>query len=111
MLEAVSFAGVLVAVLPTIGYRGWIAVVELVARGAVAAIAVAGAVGLWNNTPGATRLASVAVILTVCRVLLSLYWTTLPGSAAPGERLLIGVAAVVAGLVALVVIRRAPASR
>lgn len=101
--EPLNFAVEAITVLPTIAYRGWVPAVELAAHGAVAALAVAGGLALWNRTPDARRLASMAIIVSVARNVQSLYWSALPNATPPGDEPLTAGIAVLVGVVALIV--------
>jgi hypothetical protein len=70
----------------SLGFRGPIAIVELVASGVIAALSVAAAWSLLNGAPHGVPLARLALIATTLRELLALYWTRLPSNVAPGTR-------------------------
>ena len=106
MLEPLRFAFEALGVIPTVPYRGTVAALELLAHGAVAAIAAAGAMALTNGAANARRVATLAVILAVCRVLQSLYFSVLPQNTAPGEHIYTAVVALVVGLLMVIAIRR-----
>jgi hypothetical protein len=92
--EPLTFGGELAQSLGTLGMRGPLAVVELFAHAAVAAIAVAAAWGLWIGNPQAPAVAAIALAAWAAIAVQSLYWTRLPGNAAPGEKLPLAIAAV-----------------
>lgn len=100
--EPLNFAVEAVTVLPTIVYRGWVPAVELAAHGAVAPLTVAAGLALWNRTPDARRLASMAIIVSVARNVQSLYWSALPNATLPGDEPLTAGIAVLVGVVALI---------
>lgn len=106
--EPLSFAAEALTVLPTIAYRGWVPAVELAAHGAVAALTAAGGLALWNRTPHARRIATIAIVASVARNIQSLYLSALPSATPPGDEpltagivLLIGAAALAVLHVAL----------
>ena len=83
--EPLNFAAVASAVLPTVRYRGWVAVTELAAHAVVAAIATAGGLALWNKTSSARRLASIAILFSVARTIQATWWSVLPSAVVPGS--------------------------
>jgi hypothetical protein len=91
--QPMSFASEVTATLPTLGMRGTAGVLELVAHGAVAAIAVAAGWGLWVGNPGAPGMAEIAILLCAAASVQSLYWTRLPHDVMPGDRLPLAVLA------------------
>ena len=103
--EPLTFAAEALTVLPTIVYRGDAAMLELAAHGIVAAVAAAGGLALWNGTPSASRLATLAIVLSVFRTIQSLYWSTLPTATVPGDEPVIAAVTVVIGLAGLAVVR------
>ena len=105
-LEPLHFAAEALRVLPTLPYRGAVAVFELVVHGLFAAIAAGGAAALLNGAPAAPRVATIAVILSVGRVLQSLFWSVLPGDTVPGEAAYSATVAVLVGLLMIVGINR-----
>lgn len=97
--EPLRFASEALGVFATIPYRGILAVLELVAHGGVAALAAAAGLALWNGAPDARRLASLAILASLARVIQSLYWSRLPSSTMPGdEPRMIGTVLVVSSL-------------
>ena len=110
LLEPMHFAMEALRVLPTLAYRGAVAIVELVVHALVAALATAGALGLINHSPVATRVATAAIVASVARVLQSLYWTALPSDTTPGQHALSTTVALVVGTVSLWAVRRAARS-
>lgn len=108
--EPLNFAAALLRVWPTLTYRSWTAVAELAMHGIIAAICAAAGVMLLNGTPDARRMARLAVVLSVGRVIYSTYWSELPSQIVPGDRLFYTVVAVAAGGVALLILR-APSER
>jgi hypothetical protein len=103
--EPLRFAGEALQVLPSIGYRGAVAALELLVHGGVAALSAGAGFALWNRTPDAARLATIAVIAIVARAVQSLYWSVLPNNTVPGdEPFTIGVT-LLAGLLVLAIVR------
>jgi hypothetical protein len=92
--EPLRFAGELAGSLGTIGMRGALGVIELAGHAAVAATAVAAGWGLWIRNPRSPALAAIAVAASAAATIQSLYWTRLPGSAVPGERLPLSILAI-----------------
>jgi hypothetical protein len=85
--EPLRVAGEFLQSTSTIGMRGVPAAVELIAHGAVAAVAVAAAVALWNGAAHGTALAMLALVLSAGVSVQSLYWTRLPRQTPPGAEL------------------------
>lgn len=85
--EPLRFAGEFLQSISTIGMRGVPAAAELIAHGAVAAVAVAAAVALWNGAAHGRRLAILALGLSASVSVQSLYWTRLPRQTPPGAEL------------------------
>lgn len=104
--EPLRFAGEALRVLPSIGYRGAIAGVELLVHGLVAALSAGAGFALWNGTPDARRIATIAMIALMARAVQSVYWSVLPNSTVPGDEASTAGVAVVVGMVMLAVIRR-----
>jgi hypothetical protein len=86
--EPLNFAPEALLVLPSIGYRGWIAAVELAVHAAVAALAAAAGLALWNGSPDGKRLATIAIVAALARNVQSLYWSALPNATLPGDETL-----------------------
>ena len=105
--EPLRFAAEALMVLPTIGYRGALAALELAVHGGVAAVCAAAGFALWNDSPDSKRLAAIAIVVAVLRVIQSLYWSVLPNNTVPGDEPLIAGLALIAGLGALAVVREA----
>ena len=82
--QPASFAHVASVAIPSLGYRGWLAGVELVAAGAIAAVSVAAWWSLVTRQPHGVPLARLALILSAARSIQSLYWTLLPSDVVPG---------------------------
>jgi hypothetical protein len=102
--EPPSFAVEALTVLPTITHRGWAAAIELVLHGAVAALAAAGALALWNDAPSAKRLGTFAIVAAVARSIQSVYWSALPNATMPGDEQFVAGVAIAVGIAALAVL-------
>jgi hypothetical protein len=84
--QPLTFASTAGRALPSLGFRGWIAIVELIAAGLIAAVSVAAAWSLWSRTPHGVPMARLALILAAARSVQSLYWTRLPSDVIPGTQ-------------------------
>lgn len=104
VLEPFHLATEVVTVLPTIAPRGLLAGVELMIHGAVAALAAAAGLALWNAAPDGRRLGRIAVAAVVVRTLQSLYWSVLPDNTMPGDEPVVAGIAVVIGSIAIAVL-------
>jgi hypothetical protein len=105
-LEPLHFASEALAVLPTIAYRGVAALFELVVHGIIASVCAAAGLSLWNGSPDAPRIATVAVIAAVGRVMQSLYWSALPHNTRPGDEPVVAAMVLAAGIIALLLLGR-----
>lgn len=106
-LEPLHFAGELLMVLPTLIYRGWLAFVEVATHAGVAALCVMAGFALLNQSPDARRVAGIAILASLLRVIQSTYWSALPTNTIPGdEPLRIATAAASAGIALLILRRR-----
>ena len=103
--EPLNFAIEALTVIPTIAYRGWAAGVELVFHALVAAVAAAGGLALLNRTASATRLATVAIVLSVGRTIQATWWTALPSATVPGSEPFIAIIAILTAAICLAVLR------
>jgi hypothetical protein len=107
-----NFAAELASTLPSLGIRGWLAVVELAAHGLAAALAVAGGWAVWTGNQDAAKLASIAVVAWTAVVIQSLFWSRLPAQTKPGDEIPLAVLhALLAALSVWYLRRRARASR
>ncbi len=106
-LEPLRFAAVALAVLPTIAYRGPVAIVELIAHGLIAALSAAAGFALWNGSPDGRRLARLAIVAVTARSIQSLTWSVMPNNTPPGSELLSAGVAIAVSTIALLVLRRA----
>ena len=106
MWEPLNFAVKLLAILPTIAYRGWLVALELLIYGAVAALNAAAGLALLNRTPAAFRLATIAVLATCARTIQSVSFSALPNDVVPGQEPYVIVATLAVTIVALAIIRR-----
>jgi hypothetical protein len=89
-----DFAVELLRTLPSLGMRGVVGVVELVAHAAVATLALVAARALSTGIPVAPKLAAAALITSAGATVQSLYWSVLPHQTVPGDELPIAVLAV-----------------
>jgi hypothetical protein len=103
--EPLRFAGEALQVLPSIGYRGALAAIELLAHAGVAALAAGAGFALWNQAPDARRFATVAVLVLVARAAQSLYWSVLPNNTVPGDEPLTIAVTLAAGALMLAIVR------
>ena len=104
-----DFAVEFSSTLSSLEQRGLIGVVELLAHGAVAALAVAAVRALWNAMPSGTLLARAALVASALTTAQSHYWSVLPHQTMPGDRLPMVVTAIVVAAVWLLYLRKAPA--
>lgn len=104
-LEPLRFAAEALAVIPTIGYRGWLATAELVAHGVVAALSASAGFALFNNSPDGRRLGRMAIVVAAARSIQSMTWSVLPNNAPPGSELLSIGATVTVATIAFVVLQ------
>jgi hypothetical protein len=105
-LEPLHLAGELVAVLPTLVYRGWVAFVEVAMHAGVAALCVMAGFALLNESPDARRVATIAILASMLRVVQSTCWSSLPNNTMPGDEPLRIAVSVAAAGVALLILRR-----
>ena len=106
-VEPLHFSGEVVGVLPTITYRGWIAMIELVLHAGVAALCVMAGFALLNDAPDGRRIATIALVVSLLRVVQSTWLSALPDNTVPGdEPLKISIAAGAAAIALLIVRRR-----
>ena len=104
-LEPLRFGAEALMVIPTIGYRGALAIVELVAHGAVAALSASAGFALFNRSPDGHRLARLAVLVVTARSIQSLTWSVLPNNTPPGSELFSAGVTIAASVVAVIVLR------
>jgi hypothetical protein len=101
-----DFALELPSVLPSLGMRGPIAIVEVLFHGVVAALAVAAVQALWSRMPAGPILAAAAVIASAAASVQALYWSLLPHQTAPGDELPLAMLSVAHAAVWLVYLKR-----
>jgi hypothetical protein len=106
--EPLHFAAEALGVLPTIAYRGALAIAELVLHGIVAALSAAAGLALFNGSPDGRRLATFAVMAVAARTIQSQYFSVLPNNTTPGAEPVYAGVAVGIAVVAMVVIRHRP---
>lgn len=104
VLEPLRFAGEVLRVLPSIVDRGAIAAIELLLHGLVALLSAGAGFALWNATPDARRISTIAIVALVARSVQSVYWSVLPDSTMPGDEAYSAGIAVAIGLAMLAVI-------
>ncbi len=104
-LEPLRFAAEALAVIPTISYRGPLAIVELIAHGLVAALSASAGFALFNKSPDGGRLGRLAILAVSARSIQSLTWSVLPNNTPPGSELWSAGVTIVIAAVALVVLR------
>jgi hypothetical protein len=80
-----NFAAELATTLPSIGYRGAAAIVELLVHGVVAALAMAAAWALLIAHPDGERFAMFAVVAATATAIQDLFWSALPSQTKPGD--------------------------
>ena len=102
-----DFAFELPSTLSSLGHRGWIAAVEILFHGAVAALAVSAARALWDRMPPALLLARLALVLSVLATWQSHYWSMLPHQTIPSDRLPLAVVATIVASAWLAFLSRA----
>ncbi|MEP6915448.1 MAG: hypothetical protein ABJC89_07370 [Acidobacteriota bacterium] len=104
--EPVKLAREVTATLGSLGMRGSPAVVELGVHAAIAAVAVAAGWALSIGNPGAPGFAAVAILVSAAASVQSLYWSVLPSSTMPGDRLPLALAAIAHAAGWMVYLRR-----
>lgn len=103
--EPLNFAATALNVWPTLAYRGWMPAAELVLQAMIAALCAAAGMMLLNGAPDGRRIARIAVILSVGRVVWALYWSALPRNTVPGAEPVYAATAIVIGILTLLVLR------
>jgi hypothetical protein len=88
-----NFAAEASASVGSLAMRGASGAAELTAHAAVAALSVAAGWALWIGNPSAPAVAAIAVAACAAVSVQSLYWTWLPHSTTPGDRLPLALAA------------------
>jgi hypothetical protein len=106
-----NFSAELATTLPSLGMRGPIATLELLAHGIVAATCTAAAWGLWNRSPHGPRLARVGLVAAAIAAVQSLYWSVLPSQTIPGDELPLSALAIVHSGAWLVYLNRSTSVR
>jgi hypothetical protein len=101
-----SYATVLLASLWTVTARGIPAILELLAHGAIAALAAAAVHALLTDSPVAPRLAALAVVLVAVASIQAQFVSWLPRQTAPGQALPTAAAHALMAIVWLVWLRR-----
>lgn len=103
--EPLRFGVEALTVIPTISYRGPLAMLELVVHGLVAALSAAAGFGLFNNSPDGPRLGRVAIVAVTARAIQSMTWSVLPNNTPPGSELLSAGVTIAIAVVALIILR------
>jgi hypothetical protein len=101
-----TVAGEVTATLGSIGMRGSAAVLELSVHAAIAAVAAAAGWGLWIGNPRSPDVAVFAIGASAAASIQTLYWSVLPSSTMPGDRLPLAVAAIAHAAGWIVYLRR-----
>lgn len=101
-----NFAVELASSLPTLGFRGPFAILELVLHAAAAALAAAAGWALWTGSEGGIRLAIPAVAASTAVGIQSIFWTMLPNQTRPGAGLALAAVYAAAGVGWIVYLRR-----
>jgi hypothetical protein len=92
--EPMKLAREVSATLGSVAMRGPVAVLELAAHAAVAALAVAAAWALWIGNPRSPVFAALALGASAAADVQSLYWSVLPANTMPGDRLPLALTAI-----------------
>lgn len=82
-----GFAGEVLSTIPSLSMRGTPAIVELVLHGAAAVASSAAGYMVLIGAPAALTMARTAILVNALVAAQSLYWSVLPRSIAPGDRL------------------------
>jgi hypothetical protein len=83
--QPLAFASIAGPSWSSLGFRGALAVLELVVAAGVAALSMAAAWALWTNAPAAVPLARAALLSGAARSIQALYWSLLPADVPPGS--------------------------
>jgi hypothetical protein len=102
----VSFAVEFFPALTSLGQRGLGGLLELLAHGAVAALAIAAVRALSNGLPSGLVLARAALVASPVATVQSLYWSVLPHQTMPDDKLPIAAAGVLVAAAWLVYLGR-----
>lgn len=105
-IEPLHFSSELIAVIPTITYRGLAAILEVALHAGVAALCVMAGFALLNDSADARRIAVLAITASFLRVLQSTYWSVLPDNTMPGDEWRTAVMSAIAAAIALLIVRR-----
>ena len=101
-----NFAAELATTLPSLGYRGAPAIVELLVHGVAAALAMAAAWALLTAHLDAERFAMLAIIVATATAIQDLFWSSLPSQTKPGDEWPIAAAYLLNGMLWLAYLRR-----
>jgi hypothetical protein len=104
--QPVTFAGELLMSFGTLGMRGVPAVVELLTHGGSAALSMAAARALSNESPAAPAIAAAALIVAAILGVQSLYWSSLPHNTMPSDKLPLAIVTVAHSAAWLIYLQR-----
>ena len=85
--QPLTFAVEAASTLQTLGMRGPAGAIELIAHAVVAAVGIAAGWALWQSSPAGPVLARIAIAAAGLSGVQSLYWSVLPSSVFPSDRL------------------------
>lgn len=89
-----NYAAEVSRTLPSIGFRGAPASIELATHGLIAAMSAAAGWMLWIRNAAGSAFAATAVLAAAAASVQSLYWSALPHNLPPGTKLPIALVAV-----------------
>ena len=101
-----NFSAELSMTLPSVGMRGGVAVLELVAHGAATALSVSAGYALWLRRPHGPMLARAALVVNTLVAVQRHYWSILPSQTIPGDELWLSIAAVLHAVAWLLFLQR-----
>jgi hypothetical protein len=104
--QPVTFASELLMSLGTLGMRAVPAVVELLTHGGSAALSMAAARALSNESPAAPAIATAALIVAAILGVQSLYWSSLPHNTMPSDKLPLAIVTVAHSAAWLIYLQR-----
>jgi hypothetical protein len=92
--QPMNFAAQAEMTLPSLSFRGPVASLEFAVHAAVAALAAAAGLALWQDRPHGPMLANLALVAMAAVSVQSLYWSSLPSQTSPGTELPLALLAV-----------------
>ena len=101
-----NYSTVLVGSIWTVGARGFPAILELIAHGAIAAVAAAAIAALVSESPAAPRLSAIAIVLVAAATIQSQFVSWLPRQTSPGQAVPTAVVFATVSLLLLAWLRR-----